>query len=240
MALDPAELDELADFFARRFDHQLQPADPARPVPTASWRERLEEAQASGRLSVLVHRARSRRPDDANLAAVARLIAEPNRRGDQAIGLLLLGAGVAAAALALATVGGLAGVAAVHHAGVAREPVAATLRPAVPVLDAGRLASVERTVSTWEAGRCGGEPGEVVGYWYAGTTAPPGDTVVLDRMVNVRAAYPAASNGWDSRSRITCVLRPGDRVRLDRAPVHVDGDRYWIPLVAGGLVAASS
>jgi len=81
----------------------------------------------------------------------------------------------------------------------------------------------------------------VVGYWYAGDTAPgiAGETVTVPHAVNVRADYPDVHNNFDARAHINCVLQEGDVVRLSKDPILVPADRYWIPLVNGDLVAKS-
>ena len=86
-------------------------------------------------------------------------------------------------------------------------------------------------------GRCTAEPGEVVGYWYAGRNAPgsAGQTITMDRSVNVRADYPDAHNGYDARSPVRCVLKAGDQLVLTQAPISVPGGAYWVPLVTGDL-----
>lgn len=86
-------------------------------------------------------------------------------------------------------------------------------------------------------GKCRGRPGEAVGYWYAGRLSPGrvGDLVDLDRSVNVRVAYPEEANGWSSRTRIACVLAPGDRVRISRDPHVLRGGHVWVPLLDGDL-----
>lgn len=88
-----------------------------------------------------------------------------------------------------------------------------------------------------ESGRCTAGPGELVGYWYAGRSAPAraGQRLVLDRSVNVRSDYPDAHNSYDARTPIRCVLRPGDVLVLSKAPVEVPGGAYWVPLVTGDL-----
>jgi hypothetical protein len=88
---------------------------------------------------------------------------------------------------------------------------------------------------------CSDAEGDVVGYWYAGDTAPgiAGETVTVPHAVNVRADYPDVHNNFDARANINCVLQEGDVVRLSRDPILVPADRYWIPLVNGDLVAKS-
>jgi hypothetical protein len=89
--------------------------------------------------------------------------------------------------------------------------------------------------------KCGGHPGEAVGYWYAGRHSPTqGETVVLDHMVNVRADYPRRANHWSTRSRVRCVLEPGDLAHISSAPITVEGGHVWVPVLAGDVRAASS
>lgn len=83
--------------------------------------------------------------------------------------------------------------------------------------------------------RCGGRPGEVVGYWYAGERSPGkvGQQLTLDQSVNVRATYPDEQNRFDKRSEVRCVLSEGDQVLLAQAPIRVPGGHWWVPLVVG-------
>jgi len=88
-------------------------------------------------------------------------------------------------------------------------------------------------------GRCGGAKEEIVGYWYAGDATPgqAGQVIDIGHTVNVRQDYPRYDNGYSSRSDVVCWLKTGDKVKLTQAPIYVDGDVYWVPLVAGDLVA---
>ncbi len=91
-------------------------------------------------------------------------------------------------------------------------------------------------------GRCGGAKEEIVGYWYAGDATPgeAGQVIDIGRAVNVRVDYPRFKNGYSSRTDIVCWLQSGDKVRLTQAPIYVEGDVYWVPLVAGDLIAVPS
>ena len=84
-------------------------------------------------------------------------------------------------------------------------------------------------------GRCPGEPGQVVGYAYAGRSSPGrrGEIWLLRQNLYVRADYPRAENGWSARARAICDLPAGTRVELRRAPIAVDGGAWWVPIVAG-------
>jgi len=87
------------------------------------------------------------------------------------------------------------------------------------------------------SGKCGGLPGEAVGYWYAGRHTPGvlGDSIVLDRMVNVRAEYPHEGNRWNTRARIRCVLEPGDVAHIGSEPIRIEGGHIWVPVRAGDI-----
>ena len=86
-------------------------------------------------------------------------------------------------------------------------------------------------------GRCGGERGTLVGYFYAGDgiNAVVGEPYEMLGDVNVRKDYPHKGNGWSFREPIVCVLKKGDTVVLTKAPFGVDGDKVWSPLYAGDL-----
>ena len=87
-------------------------------------------------------------------------------------------------------------------------------------------------------GRCRSSD-RIVGYWYAGRSAPgaQGEVLTMDYAVRVRLDYPDAHNQFNARAAVTCHLVPGDRVRLTDAPIHVPGDAYWVPLTDGDLLA---
>lgn len=234
MQIDATELEELASFFARRFDLHLRPLGPeVGPLGQRvdAWRAQLEAAQEAGTLSALLVRASRRYPDDVNLAEVVRLVAEPSAGADRLAGLLLFGTGLAAAFLGTVFLG----AAGVGYALVGLESVTPPEAVVVVALDDGHPLVPQRRERAAVGGRCSAPDGGVVGYWYAGVTPPEGNTVVMERMVNVRTAYPHRDNGWNARASIACVLRPGDRLELSQEPVHVDGDRYWVPLVSGDL-----
>lgn len=117
----------------------------------------------------------------------------------------------------------------------APEPEVAAAEPVVPAEPAAAPVVPNPTA------RCAGTPGEVVGYWYAGSKKPgrQGARIKLDRTVNVRADYPDVHNQFDKQAQIQCVLMVGDRVRLDQEPIEVPGQAYWVPLVAGTLEAGA-
>ncbi|MFK7930144.1 MAG: effector-associated domain EAD1-containing protein [Myxococcota bacterium] len=86
-------------------------------------------------------------------------------------------------------------------------------------------------------GLCPGSPTQIIGYAYAGETAPAVATWRLPAGRNVRADYPRRENSWNSRSPVVCVLPRGSTLRIERPPIRVDGDAYWIPVVGGAATA---
>ena len=91
-------------------------------------------------------------------------------------------------------------------------------------------------------GRCTIPDDGVVGYWYAGESAPgaAGEVVVVPHSVNVRADYPDRHNSYDARAAIRCQLASGDRIQLTAEPILVPGDRYWVPLYNGDLIRSDA
>ena len=87
-------------------------------------------------------------------------------------------------------------------------------------------------------GRCRLKEGGIVGYWYAGRSAPAqaGDTLIMPNSVNVRADYPDAHNDFDARTALRCTLAAGDKVRLTSDPIAVPGGAFWVPLHSGDLL----
>lgn len=264
MSLDPEDLDGIARLLARRFPEGdervalaraagLDEGPAANPDAAQAWAAVTKEAARRHRLGRLAALAAERRYADENLRALALTLGtlQPARRR---IWLLL-------PVLALAGVGwGLGGrdartppsagvpetqVAApvaevpVAEVPVAEVPVAELPSPGVPSpapLPAPPVATAPAAGS--EAGRCGGAPGERIGYWYAGEqfTARQGEVYTIRAGANVRAEYPRLENGWNARSRARCALLPGDQVRLSEAPFLVEGGSWWVPMQAGDLL----
>ena len=81
---------------------------------------------------------------------------------------------------------------------------------------------------------CSGEPGELVGYWYAGRESPgsKGDQIKVPRDHNVRVDYPDRHNNYNRRAKIRCTLGVGQDLVLTADPIRVPGDAYWVPLHA--------
>jgi hypothetical protein len=91
----------------------------------------------------------------------------------------------------------------------------------------------------WHSGRCTyDKPSDFIGYWYAGDASPGavGQTVTVEIGVNVRADYPDVHNNFDKRTKVRCILKRGDKVKLTAAPILVPGDRFWVPLYHGDLI----
>ena len=85
--------------------------------------------------------------------------------------------------------------------------------------------------------RCQGAPGVVVGWWYAGTTAPGalGATISLPTSVNVRDDYPRKENRYALAGRVLCSLPAGTSQRLSQAPVDIGQGHWWVPLSGGDI-----
>ncbi len=109
--------------------------------------------------------------------------------------------------------------------------------PAVPPSPAPPATQAVAEDPNRPRGRCRSSS-RIVGYWYAGRSAPgaQGEVVTLDYTVRVRVDYPDFHNQFNARAPVTCHLVPGDRVRLTDAPLHVPGDAYWVPLTDGDLL----
>jgi len=243
MELTDSDLSDLAAFFGRRLDVRLTPTPAARTDAQArqramAWLLTLEEAQDRGHLSALLLKISRRFPDDPNLQEACALLIEPGRSSDRAAGLVFLAAGAAGVAGLLASGVGLTAAVVTGFIPPA-EPTFTSLTPAIEVVGNSPVDSPIRHESAAPVGRCTNPDAAQVGYWYAGSQYPGGvgSTVPFDRAVNVRVDYPDHHNRFDARSHIECVIQPGDRVRISREPVLVPGNRYWVPLVSGDLVA---
>ena len=126
----------------------------------------------------------------------------------------------------------------------AEDTPAAEAIPAEPALGPTFVRShtppKDRTLGpAWHSGRCTyDKPGDFIGYWYAGDESPGamGQTITVALGVNVRADYPDVHNNFDKRTKVRCILKRGDKVKLTAAPILVPGDRFWVPLYHGDLV----
>ena len=97
------------------------------------------------------------------------------------------------------------------------------------------ITKVEPSHSARTAGSCAGSPGEVVGYWYAGTSSPGsmGETITLGRDARVRADYPRSANGHNAATQEVCVLTRGSQMKLLAAPIDASKGHWWVPVVGG-------
>lgn len=112
--------------------------------------------------------------------------------------------------------------------------------PDGPAYTTAHTAPEERpTGPAWRNGRCTySEPGEFIGYWYAGDELPgrQGEVAEVKLGVNVRMDYPGLHNDFDTRAKVRCILKRGDKVKLTDAAILVPPDKYWVPLYHGDLV----
>jgi hypothetical protein len=112
--------------------------------------------------------------------------------------------------------------------------------PAPPAYTRGHTPPKDRTRGpAWHSGRCTyDKPSDFIGYWYAGEDNPGavGQTITVEIGVNVRADYPDTHNDFDKRTKVRCILKRGDKVKLTSTPILVPGDRFWVPLYHGDLV----
>ena len=95
------------------------------------------------------------------------------------------------------------------------------------------------TGPAYRNGRCTYDnPGDFIGYWYAGRDAPGavGEIIDVTLGLNVRSKYPNGKNGFNKRAPVRCILKRGDKVKLTAAPILVPGDHYWVPLYHGDIV----
>ena len=91
----------------------------------------------------------------------------------------------------------------------------------------------------WRDGRCTYDnPGDFIGYWYAGADLPgrKGEVAEVKLGVNVRMDYPGLHNDFNTRAKVRCILKRGDKVKLSDAAIFVPPDKYWVPLYHGDLV----
>lgn len=240
-------------------DEPTAPRRPGGSVAEAAWAELLRHAQAQGRLEALLRAMVAAAPGDRNLAEAAALIAGPPPPGPgPSRGPLWVGFGLGALLVvglvavfsgrdeAPTTPAGAPPVAAAPPpvaaaptapAPPASPPVPPSPAPAPTTAPAATPAAAAAPTGGTSPPGCEGAAGTVAGWWYAGTSAPgvQGATITMDRSARVRADYPRRDNGWLATARERCVLPAGARVTLSHAPVHVEGDRWWVPFASGDL-----
>jgi len=230
-----------------------------------AWRDIVHCAQQAGHLQVLIDAALLEQPQNPELKRF-QLEDEGKRREISAGHLWVAGAILAAAGLAFFLGSDSDGDTSLADASVASTaeaevaPVPKSDAPAGSIGLAEKTSESEKTVLASDvptnikepvverpvvvpangemvSGRCGGERGTLVGYFYGGDglEAAVGEPYEMLGDVNVRKDYPHKGNGWSFREPIVCVLKKGDTVVLTKAPFGVDGDKVWSPLYAGDL-----
>ena len=119
---------------------------------------------------------------------------------------------------------------------VAPEPAV----PAGPAYTRSHTPPEERpTGPAWRNGRCTyDKDSDFIGYWYAGADLPgrKGELAEVKLGVNVRMDYPGLHNDFNTRAKVRCILKRGDKVKLSDAAIFVPPDKYWVPLYHGELV----
>jgi hypothetical protein len=260
MKLDQDELEQLAQFFAKRLTVSLEPADQddgSTEKRRADWLRRLTLAQSKGRLPSLAKKIAKTDTSDTNLQEAALLLG---------LQKLPVAPFVMVAAMLIASIVFMGNddlmtpeispeIEAVPMAIVVddvleAEPMqtVAKQQPVVsePVTGVGQ---VPETIATTEPvvvapkpvanrRRCNRLPKGMVVYWYAGESSPGGigDVIEVERARNAREDYPDRHNKYNARATIQCILVPGQRIKLAEEPMLVPGDRYWVSLRASDMV----
>lgn len=228
--------------------------------PTDAWADLITTAQNRRRLPNLAIVASKTDQTDQNLQAVCNLLGARARivRNRVITGLaaasIALGFGIAGwsmgsqsepAAMVEAPTPELAveAVAVADPPETDTPPEVVVAEPAIqqgPAYTRSHTPPKDRpTGPAWRNGRCTYDTdSDFIGYWYAGDTSPglQGEVVTVDLGVNVRQDYPGLHNEFDKRTKVRCILKRGDKVKLTAAPILVPGDRFWVPLFHGDLV----
>ena len=227
--------------------------------PTDAWADLITTAQNRRRLPNLAIVASKTDQTDQNLQAVCNLLGARARivRNRVVTGLaaasIALGFGIAG--WSMGTQGEPAVIAeaptpepAVEVVAVADTPEPEAVAEMVPEPTIPEGPAYTRTHTppeerptgpAWRNGRCTYDKDrDFIGYWYAGEDSPglKGEVVTVDLGVNVRQDYPGLHNDFDKRTKVRCILKRGDKVKLTAAPILVPGDRFWVPLFHGDLV----
>ena len=231
------------------------------PDPTDAWADLITTAQNRRRLPNLAIVASKTDQTDQNLQAVCNLL---GARARIVRNRVITGLAAASIALGFGVAGwsmGSQGEPEVLAETAAPEPVVEVVAVAeavetkpVEVADVVAEPAVSQgpaytrthtppedrpTGPAWRNGRCTyDKSSDFIGYWYAGEDSPglKGEVVTVDLGVNVRQDYPGLHNEFDKRSKVRCILKRGDKVKLTAAPILVPGDRFWVPLFHGDLV----
>ena len=282
MKLDPADLDALATFFARRFPGTQERvllcllvglrAGRGQGDDLALWLEIVKEAYRRRRLLRLARAALQVRRDDENLQVLIRTLSASGAPpwAARAVGLALLivlivaglkvvlrpsveapgpePAVVEAAAPATAPPVEAPEVPPVEAPAPPADEAPVVAPPLPPVEELAEVSAPKPKPTATSGfagaqppekidGRCGGQKGQPVGFWYAGDVKPgaKGEIYTVKAGANVRADYPRKANNFNARGALVCALISGDRVRISGEPVLV-GEDWWVPMVVGDLL----
>ena len=229
--------------------------------PTDAWADLITTAQNRRRLPNLAIVASKTDTTDQNLQAVCNLL---GARARIVRNRVVTGLAAASIALGFGIAGWSMGTQGSTQA-IAEAPSPEPVTEAVAVVEADELEVIETpevapepevpqgpaytrshtppeerpTGPAWRNGRCTYDnDSDFIGYWYAGADSPglKGEVVTVELGVNVRQDYPGTHNNFDKRSKVRCILKRGDKVKLTAAPILVPGDRFWVPLFHGDLV----
>jgi hypothetical protein len=250
----------------RRAD--LVQVDPTQTDPVAGWAAVLHVAIIEGRIGTLAEVLRDEAEGDPNLRIACDLLAGKRRTprtvaaaglGASLIAVLVVGGAATARMLGQEPVLEMEPTALAAPAHITTEDAAQGPPSLVPEADPVPVPGVAEAppaqapavvpappkavarAARHPAGWCEADAQGIVGYWYAGTTAPgkAGDVISVPRSANVRADYPHEGNDFSKTARVRCSLTIGDRVRLSLDPVRVAGTHFWVPLSVGDRVAAA-
>jgi hypothetical protein len=267
MDFSEREINDLAAFFAKRFPSYEQRAALSEAAGLAGdaqltgdaltvWTDVVRVAVERKRLNDLVERAMQQRPDDDNLREMAAVITSGRRWRSKRWGLVVGGLVLAGAGLLLWSPWSGEPSSELADEGVAvassEEPEPSSTEPEPepeptpapepepePEPEPVPAPVAEPTPRPTGAPlRCEGPDGEVVGYWYAGESAPAkGSSYTVDGGMNVRVDYPDVHNDFDARSALVCTLGHGWTLRIGHEPLAVPGGAYWVPLAPDDIVA---
>jgi hypothetical protein len=256
MRLDPATLEDLAIFYARRIPDgaagMARACRLAEPTESgvAGWSALLTTAEEAGRTAALAAEIARHLPDDENAQAAAAGLVE--KRSWMPVGAAF-GAVACAAALGLIVL---------MSTGKAQADVASPATVAAPVAETQPIvapevvaapkvvASPERTSALVPAAQpapqpaqatlrpstrvpragCNAAAGTTIGWWYAGESAPgaTGDTITLQRGANVRTEVPSSSTHWRLAEPVGCGLEAGDTITIGAIQAIPGG--VWVEL----------
>jgi len=235
--------------------------DDESPEPAVAWERLITTAQNRRKLTKLAIVAAKTDATDQNLQAVCNLLGARSRIiRNRAIGIAAaacLAATFGIAGFNLGTDEGDQTLAAIEtppaaDAGVEEvavadiamveepEEIVEPIEPSGPAYTTLHTPPDERPNGpAWRNGRCTySNEGDFIGYWYAGAELPgrQGEVVEVKMGVNVRMDYPGRHNEFNTRAKVRCILKRGDKVKLTDSAILVPPDKYWVPIYHGDLV----